>query len=227
MNERIHKVLDGELSRDTLTEGEREELGRFEATIAAVEAAVPRHVAPDLTTTVMARIAALEAPAAVPAQAVRRAEPVRPNGFARALGWLWTPRPIALRPAWALGAAALAVALVGTLSGGPDAPAQPVAIAAPATTPAEIYVHFRLDAPDASSVHLAGDFTAWEPSYELHQSQPGVWTVVVPLEAGVHDYAFVIDGETWTPDPLATRVDDGFGGENSRLSLLPPERIKA
>jgi len=49
---------------------------------------------------------------------------------------------------------------------------------------------------------------------------------VVPLEAGVHDYAFVVDGEVWTPDPLATSVDDGFGGENSRLSLLPPERIK-
>ena len=76
-------------------------------------------------------------------------------------------------------------------------------------------------------MHLAGDFTEWEPEYELHESQPGVWTVVVPLQAGVHDYAFVIDGEQWTPDPLATTVDDGFGGQNSRLSLLPPERIRA
>jgi 1,4-alpha-glucan branching enzyme len=98
---------------------------------------------------------------------------------------------------------------------------------APAQAAPEIYVHFRLDAPDASSVHLAGDFTGWEPSYELHESQPGVWTVVVPLAAGVHDYAFVIDGETWTPDPLATSVDDGFGGRNSRMSLLPPERMRA
>lgn len=227
MNERIHKVLDGELSRDALTPAERTLLASYEATLSAAESVLPHDPTPDLTGRVMARISALhETPGTV--AAVGRTDPAdrpaSPGSLSRALAWLWTPRPVPLRPAWAIGAAVLAIAL---LAGLPDAtpPAQPIA-ATPAPTATEIYVHFRLDAPDASSVHLAGDFTGWEPSYELHESQPGVWTVVVPLEAGVHDYAFVIDGERWTPDPLATRVDDGFGGENSRLSLLPPERMR-
>ena len=52
---------------------------------------------------------------------------------------------------------------------------------------------------------------------------PGVWTITVPLTQGVHDYAFVVDGRQWIPDPYAPRVDDGFGGTNSRLTLLLPE----
>jgi hypothetical protein len=183
----------------------------------------------------MSRIAELPAPvreaagvptgAAVPAAAGAAASPRARNPLTRALAWLWTPRPIALRPAWGLAAAALVLALAVSIAPADERALADAAPATPAT--AEIYVSFRLDAPEAMSVHLAGDFTDWQPSVELHESQPGVWTVVVPLEAGVHDYAFVIDGERWTPDPLATRVDDGFGGENSRLSLLPPERTRA
>jgi len=225
MSERIHRVLDGELSRAELTPEERALLADYEATIAAASHAVPRYDAPDLSAAVMARIAALGSVPASTAPVPTPVRAVRPGRRAwRALEWLWTPRPIAVRPAWALGAAVLAVALLATV---PDAAEQAAPVTAEAAATPEIYVHFRLDAPEASSVHLAGDFTDWEPAYELHESQPGVWTVVVPLQPGVHDYAFVIDGETWTPDPLATTVDDGFGGENSRLSLLPPERIRA
>ena len=225
MNERIHKVLDGELSRGDLTVAEVQLLAQYEATLGATERALPRFEAPDLTSSVMARIAALETPAAAPARAA-----LARNPLARAFDWLWTPRPMVFRPAWGLAAATVAALAFFVTVPGAEQVEAPIAVVAPSDAPApksEIYVHFRLDAPAASSVHLAGDFTGWEPSYELHQSQPGVWTVVVPLEAGVHDYAFVIDGEEWTPDPLATTVDDGFGGQNSRLSLLPPERIRA
>src|SRR5688500_15111405 len=221
MSERIHRVLDGELQREQLTQEEQALLADYEATIAAAGHAISRYSAPDLSSDVMARIAALDAQPVTAAPA-HPATPLR-----QALAWLWTPRPVAFRPAWGVGLAAAAVAALLLVPGADDDAPLTTAATPAAAAPAEIYVHFRLDAPDASSVHLAGDFTEWQPAYELHQSQPGVWTVVVPLEAGVHDYAFVIDGETWTPDPLATRVDDGFGGENSRLSLLPPERIKA
>ena len=225
MNERIHKVLDGELSRGDLTPAELALLAEYEGTLAATARALPRFEAPDLTSAVMARIAALETPAAAPVRATHARNPL-----ARAFDWLWMPRPMVFRPAWGLAAATVAALAFFFVVPGAEQVEAPIAVAAPtqgAAPTAEIYVHFRLDAPQASSVHLAGDFTGWEPSYELHQSQPGVWTVVVPLEAGVHDYAFVIDGEQWTPDPLATTVDDGFGGQNSRLSLLPPERIRA
>jgi hypothetical protein len=225
MNERIHKVLDGELSRGELTPAEVALLAEYEGTLAAAERTIPRFEAPDLSTSVMARIAALETPAAAPVHPT-----LARNPLARAFDWLWTPRPMVFRPAWGLAAATVAALAFFVTMPGAEQVEAPIAVAAPngggATQP-EIYVAFRLDAPDASSVHLAGDFTGWEPEYELHQSQPGVWTVVVPLVAGVHDYAFVIDGEQWTPDPLATAVDDGFGGQNSRLSLLPPERIRA
>lgn len=241
MNERIHRVLDGELSRDQLTPEERSLLADYEATIAAAGHSVPRHVAPDLAASVMARVRAIdatsakamtfaEAPAPAKAGAPATATAAaRENPLRRALGWLWTPRPIALRPAWALGAAAVAALVLIALPRPSEEPDFGIVAADSATpvSPAEIYVHFRLDAPDANSVHLAGDFTEWQPTYEMHEAQPGIWTVIVPLRAGVHDYAFVIDGETWTPDPLATPVDDGFGGQNSRLSVLPPERIRA
>jgi hypothetical protein len=70
-------------------------------------------------------------------------------------------------------------------------------------------------------VMLAGSFTEWQPAYELVETTPGVWTVLVALQPGVHDYAFIIDGESWVADPAAPSVDDGFGGSNSRLALLP------
>jgi hypothetical protein len=34
---------------------------------------------------------------------------------------------------------------------------------------------------------------------------------------------FVVDGQRWIADPYASQVDDGFGGVNSRISLVPPD----
>jgi 1,4-alpha-glucan branching enzyme len=85
-------------------------------------------------------------------------------------------------------------------------------------------VQFRLDAPGAREVALAGDFTDWEPTYVLRHSGRGVWTVVAPLAPGVHSYAFVINGERWVPDPMAPAIEDGFGGLNSRVAIITPDR---
>jgi 1,4-alpha-glucan branching enzyme len=72
-------------------------------------------------------------------------------------------------------------------------------------------------------VALVGDFGGWNIRYQMEQVAPGVWSTAVPLEPGVYDYAFVVDGTTWLLDPLAPAVADGFGGANSRLSVLPPD----
>ena len=74
-----------------------------------------------------------------------------------------------------------------------------------------------------SRVQLAGSFTNWERRYELHEMAPGLWSITVPLSLGVHDYSFLVDGEHWVPDPYASRVRDGFGGTNSRLTLMHPD----
>ena len=216
MTDRIHRVLDGELDPAELTPEERRELAQYRALLEGASSAMGRYAAPDLSARVMAEIGAADADAA-PRGAARLAGPVR-----RAWQWLWQPRTVRLRPVQALAFAAL-VALMLPMVDGSDAPPTPPGLAVEEQVP-HVYVHFRLDAPDASSVRLAGDFTGWEPTYELNEVAEGVWAAVVPVKAGVHDYAFVVDGEEWTPDPLAMQVDDGFGGTNSRLSVLPPEQ---
>lgn len=221
MSARIQKVLDGDLPPDALRPAEWPDLEAHEEAIDRALAAVRSERAPDVAPEVMRRIAALPRHG----RSAAGAEPWR-----RALEWLWAPRPLAVRPAWALAAAAIAALLVlGPLaerSGPPDAGSGSGAQVGPApaaTGAGAVFVHFRLDAAEARSVQLAGDFTDWAPRYSLSQSAPGVWTVVVPVEPGVHRYAFIVDGERWVADPLAPPVDDGFGGRNSRLDVMPPE----
>nr|NIP57258.1 hypothetical protein [Gemmatimonadota bacterium]NIR77648.1 hypothetical protein [Gemmatimonadota bacterium]NIT86190.1 hypothetical protein [Gemmatimonadota bacterium]NIU30015.1 hypothetical protein [Gemmatimonadota bacterium]NIU34979.1 hypothetical protein [Gemmatimonadota bacterium] len=85
-----------------------------------------------------------------------------------------------------------------------------------------LFVRFELDAAQATSVALAGTFSDWQPRYRLTQTRPGHWTALVPLRPGVHEYAFIVDGGRWVPDPDAPRVRDGFGGVNSQIALVPP-----
>ncbi len=86
-----------------------------------------------------------------------------------------------------------------------------------------VTVRFVLNAPDAQSVQLAGDFTSWSPEgYALKKiGAEGTWEITVPLKKGrVYVYNFVINGTTWIADPKApAMVDDGFGGSSSLLRL--------
>jgi hypothetical protein len=164
---------------------------------------------PDVRTAVMSRIAELE-----PSLASRQ-----PGILERIAILLWVPREISVRPAFAL--AGIGVLILGLVFyGGGAAPV--TAPVSPDGATSEVFVQFRLEAP-ASRVQLAGSFTNWEPRYELLQYAPGVWTITVPLTQGVHDYAFVVDGREWVPDPYAPQIGDGFGGINSRLTLLSPD----
>jgi hypothetical protein len=180
----------------------------FDRAIDETRAFLAARPAPDLTAAVMSRIETLE-----PAS-----EPQRGDVIARLLMFLWAPREISIRPAFALAGAAAIVMLVIGVSRDRLVPAPQFAERA---ADPHLFVQFRLDA-DASRVQLAGSFTNWEPRYELNQVTPGVWTITVPLTQGVHDYAFIVDGQQWVPDPHAPQIGDGFGGTNSRLALLSP-----
>lgn len=208
---RTHAVLDGELPRPLLRADEQAELEALEASAAAAAAWASALPVPSFADRVLR---ALPEPAAAPARSAAPREWLR-----AAARWLWTPRQLVIRPAALVPAFALVAALV--LGGAPaTGPApDPAVAAAPATA---VYVEFRLDAPGAQRVAVAGSFTGWKPEHGMRESAPGVWTVRVPLAPGIHDYAFVVDGERWVPDPAALPVDDGFGGSNSRLYLTLP-----
>ena len=211
MNERIQQVLDGEMARSALTDAEAAELAEMEIIIGRTLRSVPTQPLPDLAAAVMARV-----------QPAGRAAPVAVREpWRRLIDWFWLPRPVSLqwRPAYAL--AMLVVMATGTLT------MRSLVQAPAAVSEAQsIMIQFRLDAPDAKQVALAGNFTDWQPSYQLTRTATGVWTVIVPLPQGVHKYAFVVDGETWQPDPLAPSVADGFGGENSQIAVLSPDMIE-
>lgn len=84
-------------------------------------------------------------------------------------------------------------------------------------------VRFVFRAPSASSVSIVGSFNQWEPGkHPLHGPEAdGVWTIVLPLPSGRHEYRFVVNGAEWVPDPRAPSVDDGMGGTNS-LAIVEP-----
>jgi hypothetical protein len=236
VNARIDAYLDGELPLEALTPEERAAAESILAAGAALRERLPAAPA-DLQAMVMGRInelglkperepgvaqfpaaAAQEAAGAAREDAGARAR--RRNGLRVLVETLWQPQEVsfAFRPAWA----ALLVLAAGLAVTVPAALRQAGGNGVVATAPAPpVFVQFRLDAAGAGEVRLAGSFTGWEPAYDLVETQAGVWTVVVALEPGVHDYAFLVDGEEWVVDPTAQAVDDGFGGTNSRLALLP------
>ncbi len=91
----------------------------------------------------------------------------------------------------------------------------------PAPAAALVTVRFVLVAPDAKQVSLAGTFNQWDAQVTplVRTGATGVWTATLTLPAGQHQYAFVVDGVRWVPDPGAPAVDDGFGRRNSVLTL--------
>lgn len=135
----------------------------------------------------------------------------------RALEWLLSPVPLRVSPL-AGGLVAAALALVIALPSPNDDGSTPSPNGAPE---AVVYVQFMLEAPGATSVSVAGDFSDWEPTFALVDVDgDGVWSGRVPVQPGVHSYMFLINGTEWEPDPNADHYqDDGFGNRNSVLAV--------
>jgi Glycogen recognition site of AMP-activated protein kinase len=89
----------------------------------------------------------------------------------------------------------------------------------PSLSASLVTVRFVLVAPEARQVSLAGTFNQWNPQATPLIRAGNVWTATLTLPAGQHQYAFVVDGARWVPDPGAPAVDDGFGRRNSVLTL--------
>jgi hypothetical protein len=215
MDRLLHDALDGEHRRDDLSPAERAQLESLETMIATVTRPLRMASAPDLSGRVLARIAQT--------QGQRPLWERLSGSLQRGLDWLWTPRPLRVRPAYALATLTVLV-IFAVATSTPVSPAAPErTVASVEATPATlVYVQFRLDGREATRVALAGSFSGWRPEYELRESEPGSWSILVPLQPGVHDYAFVVDGQEWVPDPHAFQIQDGFGGMNSRIALPSP-----
>jgi hypothetical protein len=182
----------------------------LEQLIVETRAFVDARPVPDFVNAVMSEVEQLEPDHATTPR----------SWIARTGRQLWTPRLVtfAFRPVYTVFAAAAVVLLAVVLSNQSSNRAS--TMMATQGTSEKVYVQFRLQTSEATDVRLAGSFTHWQPQYELHETAPGLWTVTLPLAPGVHDYAFIIDGQRWVTDPYAAAVQDGFGGSNSRITLV-------
>ncbi|UCG75319.1 MAG: glycogen-binding domain-containing protein [Gemmatimonadota bacterium] len=196
MREELQKYLDGELPAELLPAELQQEAAAWDALIEDVR-----------------RTAASGAPAWLEARILSAVRAPDDPRWRRWLGWLTSPRTIRVAPApavavLALLAAALALPWIGRSAG-----------------PAEdgtVYVQLFLEAPAASSVAIAGDFSRWDPIELEDQDGDGVWSARLAVRPGVYEYMFVLDGSRWVTDPHAERYsDDGFGNRNAVLAILP------
>ncbi len=158
----------------------------------------------------------------------------RPRRWWRAVTWPSTPFSLAATAT--LAAAGLLLGFLsreaadGPFRAAPDVnvPGAQMLPVVPASRTGEampVPVQFTLRGVRASQVALVGDFNGW--SQTATPLEPGTsadtWSVTVPLSAGRHQYAFVVDGRTWMTDPRAQRAQDlDFGRENSVLIVQAP-----
>jgi hypothetical protein len=77
------------------------------------------------------------------------------------------------------------------------------------TTPAARV--FVVQAPTATRVELAGDFTDWEP-LALQQAPDGTWRLERAVPAGSHRFNLRVDGGAWGVPPGVPTLRDDFGG---------------
>jgi 1,4-alpha-glucan branching enzyme len=71
-------------------------------------------------------------------------------------------------------------------------------------------------------VAVAGSFNEWNPeTAQLHSTKDGWWEIRIDLIPGVYEYAYLVDGVWTTPPEAKITVEDGFGGNNGILEVLP------
>jgi hypothetical protein len=161
-----------------------------------------------------------------------RLEP-RPRARVAAWRWITQPRSLPLSP---LATAALAAGLVGVGiflgsfvfdRGGQPTTGRSPTVAETSSPRSPLpdtgrVIKFVLVAPHAANVSIVGDFNNWDAQATPMKRTPtgGTWSVAIPLPAGRHVYAFVVNGANgttqWVADPTAPLApEDGLGAPNS------------
>ncbi len=83
---------------------------------------------------------------------------------------------------------------------------------------------FRLDAPGARTVHVAGTFNGWAPTVDAGgwamAASGDTWTLTRRLDPGRHLYKFVVDERDWRTDPGNPETEtDAQGNVNSVVEV--------
>jgi hypothetical protein len=159
---------------------------------------------------------AIEMPDIVPL----RPSPSRP--------WILRPWTISAPPiAFAVAAALIVAVSLGVRHERSGAAAAPLA-AAPAVqmvpvalSPNEQMHQFLLLSPSAHKVAVVGDFNDWDASRTplTRLSNEGAWSIALPLTVGFHEFQYVIDDSIRITDPSLPKEPNGFGSENSVITI--------
>lgn len=81
-------------------------------------------------------------------------------------------------------------------------------------------IFFKLRAPFAQKVQLAGSFNSWDPASRVLRRDPkGTWKTSMLLEPGAYEFRFLVDGE-WHNDPEAEQIPNSFGSTNNLLNVM-------
>jgi Glycogen recognition site of AMP-activated protein kinase len=205
MHPLIGRLLDGELTLADLPAELREE-GRQALRWLAVADRTPVTLPPAMEERVMAQ--------------VRRHAASRIRHGAT---WWVPPRgiDIRLRLRFGMVAAVGAAAALALFVVRPYVPNTREVMTGRPTASVRLVVHV----PGARRVAVAGTFNHWDPNAALlaPSSNPDYWTISLALPPGVHQYAFLVDGQRWITDPAAPEVDDGFGRQNSVVAVAARE----
>jgi hypothetical protein len=134
----------------------------------------------------------------------------------------WRRQSVRLSPAAALALAA-GIAVVAFFGARAAVDTEPVSYAVGQQSAGQVVRLVFVDRA-AQRVAVVGSFNQWQKDATplTATGVPGVWVVSLSLEPGMHEYAFVVDGERWTPDPFAPAITDEFGTESSILRVQPP-----
>jgi len=81
-------------------------------------------------------------------------------------------------------------------------------------------IEFKLYAPSAKNVALAGDFNKWNPqTLKMKKDGNGTWKAKVSIPCGKHEYKFVVDGNWWTDPSCKSVSTNSLGSQNSIVSI--------
>jgi hypothetical protein len=83
------------------------------------------------------------------------------------------------------------------------------------------FVEFSIEAPNAKSVNVAGDFNGWHGDGYPLQVERGAWRLVIPLPPGTYRYGFYVDGK-WSLDPALDKTESVGGREVSVREVKSP-----